>query len=177
VSRGLIIVDVQRDFLPGGALGVPDGDEVIAPINALAANPAFDVVLATRDWHPPNHASFIQQGGQWPAHCVQGTPGAQLSERLDHKHIDVVIDKGVSVEGEGYSGFESDQLGTLLRTERIVAVTIVGLATDYCVAATARDALREGLLVTIDRSAVRGIDSERSEQVLRELQDAGAVIH
>jgi nicotinamidase/pyrazinamidase len=176
VSQALIIVDVQQDFLPGGALGVPDGDEVIEPINALAADPAFDVVFATRDWHPSNHASFAEQGGPWPAHCVQGTPGAELSQRLDHEHIDVVIDKGVTVDGDGYSGFESEQLRTLLRTERVVAATIVGLATDYCVAATARDALREGLIVTIDRDAIRGIDTEGTERALRELQDAGAVI-
>ena len=176
MSRALIIVDVQRDFLPGGALGVPDGDQVIDRINELSADGDFDVVLATRDWHPEDHSSFSAEGGQWPPHCVQGTPGAELSPELDHERIDVVIDKGASREGEGYSGFETGELGTLLRTERVTAVTVTGLAIDYCVAATARDGLREGFLVTIDRAGVRGIDADGSERALAELEDSGAVI-
>lgn len=176
MSRALIIVDVQRDFLPGGPLGVPDGDAVIERVNELARDGGFDVVLATRDWHPQDHSSFSAQGGPWPPHCVQGTPGAELSPELDHERIDAVIDKGASREGEGYSGFETGELGTLLRTERVTAVTVTGLATDHCVAATARDALREGFLVTIDRAAVRGIDREGSERALAELQGVGAVI-
>jgi len=176
MSRALIIVDVQRDFLPGGPLGVPDGDAVIERINELARGGEFDVVLATRDWHPQDHSSFSAQGGPWPAHCVQDTSGAELAPELDHERIDAVIDKGASREGEGYSGFETGELGTLLRTERVTELTITGLATDYCVAATARDALREGFLVTIDRGAVRGIDREGSERVLTELQGSGAVL-
>jgi nicotinamidase/pyrazinamidase len=176
VARALIIVDVQRDFLPGGALAVPDGDEVIAPIGALVAGGGFDVVLATRDWHPPDHVSFKSRGGPWPAHCVQGTDGAELDARLPLDRVDVVIDKGTTDDGMGYSAFESDALGTLVRTERIVAATIVGLATDYCVLHTARDAVREGLIVTVDRSAVRGIDADGSQRALDELAAAGAVI-
>jgi nicotinamidase/pyrazinamidase len=176
MSRALIIVDVQRDFLPGGPLGVPDGDQVIDRINELVSGSGFDVVLATRDWHPEDHESFQAQGGPWPPHCVHGTSGAQLAPELDQKRIDVVIDKGTSREGEGYSGFETGELGTLLRTERVTAVTIAGLATDYCVAATARAALREGFLVTIDRAGVRGIDPEGSERVLAELEGSGAVV-
>jgi len=176
MSRALIIVDVQRDFLPGGALAVPDGDQVIGPINELARDGGFDVVLATRDWHPPDHSSFTDEGGPWPAHCVQGTPGAELSPELDRARIDVVIDKGASREGEGYSGFETGELGNLLRTERVTEVTVAGLATDFCVAATARDALREGFLVSVDRAGVRGIDGEASERALAELEGSGAVI-
>jgi nicotinamidase/pyrazinamidase len=176
MSRALIIVDVQRDFLPGGALGVPDGDEVISRINELARADDFDVVLATRDWHPEDHASFVAQGGPWPPHCVQGTAGAELSPDLDRDAIDVVIDKGTSREGEGYSGFETGELGTLLRTERVTDVTLAGLATDYCVSATARDALREGFLVTIDRAGVRGIDPGDSDHALDELSGLGAIL-
>jgi nicotinamidase/pyrazinamidase len=174
VSRALIIVDVQVDFLPGGALAVPDGDAVIGPINALAASSSFDIVLATRDWHPADHASFTEQGGPWPPHCVKGTPGAQLSPALDQGRIDLVIDKGTTAQGEGYSAFESDELRSLLRTERIVAATIVGLATDFCVAATARDALSEGLIITVPREAVRGIDATGEASVLHELEALGA---
>jgi nicotinamidase/pyrazinamidase len=176
LSTALIIVDVQEDFLPGGALAVPGGDAVIEPIRELAAGPAFDVVVATRDWHPPDHVSFVGHGGPWPAHCVQGTPGAELSARLPHERIDLVIDKGTSNDGMGYSAFESDALGSLIRTERITAVTVTGLATDYCVAATARDALREGLIVTVPRHATCGIDSDDSESALQELAAAGAAV-
>src|ERR1700733_3185695 len=94
MTEALLIVDVQNDFLPGGALAVPDGDQVIDRINALAADPRFAVVIATRDWHPPDHDSFEAQGGPWPEHCVRDTPGAQLSDRLDRAHIDAVVDKG-----------------------------------------------------------------------------------
>jgi nicotinamidase/pyrazinamidase len=166
MSRALIIVDVQRDFLPGGALGVPDGDAVIDRINELARDGEFDVVLATRDWHPEDHASFAAQGGPWPPHCVQGTPGAELSPDLARERIDVVIDKGATREGEGYSGFETGELGTLLRTERVTEVTLTGLATDYCVAATARDALRD-----IDELCAALIDSGRWERVTAERLD------
>lgn len=176
MSRALLIVDVQRDFLPGGALAVPDGDAVIEPIAALAADPAFDVVIATRDWHPAHHVSFTERGGPWPPHCIQGEPGAELGPGLPTERIDIVIDKGTTDDGMGYSGFESETLGSLIRTERIRAVTIAGLATEYCVHATARDALREGLRVTIPRAAVRGISPEDSERALDELAAAGAAI-
>jgi nicotinamidase/pyrazinamidase len=174
VSRALIIVDVQVDFLPGGALAVPDGDAVIEPINALAANPSFDIVIATRDWHPADHASFTAQGGTWPPHCVKGTRGAQLSEALDQRRIDLVIDKGTTAQDEGYSAFESDELRSLVRVERVQTATIVGLAADFCVLHTARDALREGLRVTIPRDGVRGIDAEGTESALSELAELGA---
>lgn len=176
MAQALIIVDVQNDFLPGGALAVPHGDEVIAPINALAADPVFDVVVATRDWHPADHASFTDQGGPWPVHCVAGTPGAELAPQLDRATIDVVIDKGTTVDGDGYSAFESDILRELLREEHVVAVTIAGLATDFCVRHTAADALREGLLVTIAGGAIRGIDADGSRAALAELEAGGAVI-
>jgi nicotinamidase/pyrazinamidase len=176
MPEALLIIDVQNDFLSGGALAVPEGDQVIDPINALARDPRFAVVIATRDWHPPDHESFVEHGGPWPAHCVQGTPGAQLSDRLYRDAIDAVIDKGTSREGEGYSGFDSPELRELLRIEQVTAVTIVGLATDVCVKHTAADALRETLRVTIERDAVRGVDAADSEQALRELSQAGALV-
>jgi len=114
MPEALLIIDVQNDFLPGGALAVPDGDEVIAPINALAADPRFAVVIATRDWHPPDHQSFAEQGGPWPAHCVQGTSGAELTDRLNREAIDAVIDTGTRPADEGYSGFENPELRELL---------------------------------------------------------------
>ena len=176
MPEALLIIDVQNDFLPGGALAVPDGDQVIDPINALAADPSFAIVIATRDWHPPNHDSFIEQGGPWPGHCVQGTSGAELSERLNRDAIDAVINTGTTPSDEGYSGFENPELRELLRAEEITAVTIVGLATDVCVKHTAQDAIREALRVTIVRDGVRGIDAQDSEDALADLSNAGAVV-
>jgi nicotinamidase/pyrazinamidase len=176
MPEALLIIDVQNDFLPGGALAVPDGDQVIDPVNALAADPRFAIVLATRDWHPANHDSFVEQGGPWPAHCVQGTPGAELSDRLNREAIDAVIDTGTAPGDEGYSGFENPELRELLRAEEVTAVTIVGLATDVCVKHTAHDAIREALRVTIERDGVRGIDAQDSEDALTRLSELGAVV-
>jgi nicotinamidase/pyrazinamidase len=176
MPEALLIIDLQNDFLPGGALAVTDGDAVIGPINALAGDPRFAVVIATRDWHPADHRSFTEQGGPWPAHCVQGTAGAELTDRLNREAIDAVIDTGTTPEAEGYSGFENDELRELLRMEQVQAVTIVGLATDVCVKHTAHDAIQEGLRVTIERDGVRGIDPEGSAAVLDELSSAGAVV-
>jgi nicotinamidase/pyrazinamidase len=176
VSRALIIVDVQRDFLPGGALPVPDGDAVVPAVRALVGTGDFDVVLATRDWHPADHSSFVSQGGAWPEHCVQGMPGAELEPGIVGLAVDGVIDKGVPVDGPGYSAFESGALLAQPRERGARDVTIVGLATDYCVEATARDALAAGLSVTIDGAAVRGIDPDASQHTLDELAAAGAAI-
>jgi nicotinamidase/pyrazinamidase len=175
MAEALLIVDLQNDFLPpAGALAVPDGDQVIAPIDELVASGRFELVVATRDWHPPDHASFASQGGEWPDHCVRGTPGAQLSARLDVSAVDAVIDKGVERTAAGYSAFEVEALRALLREAHVDAVTITGLATDVCVLHTALDALREGLRVTISTRAVRGIDAHRTAAALAELSDAGA---
>jgi nicotinamidase/pyrazinamidase len=173
--HALVVVDVQNDFLPpDGALAVPAGDEVIEPINALLAGGGFDLVMATRDWHPADHASFISQGGPWPPHCVRDTLGAQISSAIDQGAIDVVIDKGTTRDAEGYSAFESQELRELIRERGLEQLTVTGLATDYCVKHTARDALREGLRVRIPTAAVRGIDADASRQALSELSDAGA---
>lgn len=174
MAEALLIIDVQNDFVAGGALAVPAGAEVITPVNALARDPRFSVVLATRDWHPPDHSSFVSEGGPWPAHCVRDTLGAQLDERLDRDVIDVIIDKGTGRSGPGYSGFENPDLAVVLREHGVDRVTVVGLATDFCVRASALDAVRSGLDVTIVREAVRGIDPQGSAAALAELEAAGA---
>src|SRR5215218_2254484 len=158
MTRALVIVDFQNDFTPGGALAVPDGDEIADRIDALARSGEYDLVVATRDWHPPDHGSFAAQGGPWPPHCVQGTPGAELHPALDRTLVDVVVDKGQVPGTEGYSGFEGTDLGELLRERAVDHVTVVGLATDYCVKNTALDALRNGFTVTVDSTATRGVD-------------------
>jgi nicotinamidase/pyrazinamidase len=175
MAHALVVVDVQNDFLPpAGALALAAGDEVIEPINALLAGGGFDLVVATRDWHPPDHASFISQGGPWPPHCVRDTPGAQISSAIDQAAIDVIIDKGTTRDAEGYSAFESEQLRQLIRERGLELLTVTGLATDYCVKHTAMDALRAGLRVRIPTAAVRGIDANGSRRALSELSGAGA---
>jgi nicotinamidase/pyrazinamidase len=178
VSRALVIVDFQNDFCPGGALAVPDGDAIAARINDLASSVEYELVVATRDWHPPDHGSFADNGGPWPVHCVAGTPGAELHHALDPTPIDAVIDKGQARGTEGYSGFEGTELATLLRDRGVDHVTVVGLATDYCVKNTALDALREGFSVTVDSTATRGVDVEPgdSERALEQVRIAGASV-
>src|SRR4051812_12328700 len=123
MARALVIVDFQNDFTPGGALAVPDGDAIAGRIDALARCGEFDLVVATRDWHPPDHGSFAERGGPWPPHCVQGTPGAELHPALDRALVDVVVDKGRDPGTEGYSGFEDTALGELLRERAVDHVT------------------------------------------------------
>ena len=174
----LIIVDVQNDFLPGGPLAVPDGDAVVPVINRLAGR--YDLVIATQDWHPPGHASFaanhpgkvpgdvIDLDGLpqvlWPAHCVRGTPGADLAAGLCPDPIEAIFRKGTDPAIDSYSGlFDNGHrkrtgLADYLRGRGVTAVAVCGLATDYCVKFTALDAVAEGFAVTLVEDASRGVD-------------------
>jgi nicotinamidase/pyrazinamidase len=172
----LVIVDFQNDFTPGGALAVPHGDEIADRVNELATSGGYELVVATRDWHPRDHGSFKSQGGVWPTHCVAGSGGAELHAALDHCSVDAVVDKGQATDTDGYSAFENPQLLELLKEHEINAVTVVGLATDYCVKNTALDALRGGFEVSVDSAGVRGVDVRPgdSDRALDELRAAGA---
>ena len=174
--EGLVVVDVQNDFCPGGALAVPDGDAVVDPINRLAA--AADFVVATRDWHPVDHGSFSSQGGTWPVHCVQHTPGAQLHDGIDQSRIDAIIDKGQVSDREGYSGFEGTDLEQLLRSRGVDTVHVAGLALDYCVRATALDAKRAGFNVVVHRGATRPVDVQPGDgdRAVQDLREAGVEV-
>ncbi|WP_028063044.1 nicotinamidase [Solirubrobacter soli] len=178
MARALLIIDFQNDFTPGGALAVSEGDTIAPKINALAASGDYDLVIATRDWHPADHGSFQAQGGIWPVHCVAGTQGAQLHPDLDRTKIDITVDKGQAVDTNGYSGFEGTDLEEILRERGVTQVTVVGLATDYCVKNTALDALKAGLEVTVDSTAARGVEVQPgdSEAALAEVRAAGGVI-
>ena len=178
MPEALVIVDFQNDFTPGGALAVPHGDEIAERLNALAGSGDFDLVVATRDWHPPDHGSFADRGGPWPEHCVAGTQGAELHDTLDRARVDVIVDKGQDPATEGYSGFDGTDLAALLRERGIDRVTVAGLATDYCVRATALDALSEGFAVTLDAGASRGIDAEPGDvdRALDEVRAAGGEV-
>ena len=178
MAEALLIIDFQNDFCPGGALPVPDGDAIAARVTELVDSGRFALVVATRDWHPADHASFEAQGGPWPPHCVQGTPGAELHPAVDRSKVDAVVDVGSGQADEGYSGFEKSDLAQILRDNDIDKVTVVGLATDYCVRASALDALREGFEVTVDSAGVRGIDVDPgdSDRALDEVRAAGGTV-
>ena len=170
------MVDMQNDFCAGGALEVPDGNAVIEPINRLARELEF--VVATRDWHPPDHGSFRAQGGPWPVHCVRDTPGAQLHERIDSRQIDAIVDAGRTPEAEGYSGFEHTDLEHLLREHGVDKVHVAGLALDYCVKETALDAARAGFDVTVHLDATRPVEVQAGdgERAVAELRAAGVSV-
>lgn len=174
--QALIVVDVQNDFCAGGALAVPDAEAIIEPINQLAQRMPF--VVATRDWHPPDHSSFAAQGGPWPAHCVRDTPGAELHGAIDSERIDSIVDTGRTPEEQGYSGFEGTELERLLREHEVDTVHVTGLALDYCVEATALDAKRAGFEVVLHRGATRPVEVQDGdgERALAELRRAGITI-
>jgi nicotinamidase/pyrazinamidase len=179
MAEALLIVDYQNDFAaPDGALSVEGGEDIAERINHLAKAGGYDMVVATRDWHPADHGSFTERGGTWPVHCVQDTPGAELHSALDREDVDVVLDKGTDQATDGYSAFETDELATLLRDRGIDKLTVVGLATDYCVKNTAIDAERDGFQVRVDTSAVRGVDLNPgdSDRALAEMREAGVEV-
>ena len=182
----LLVVDFQNDFTPGGALPVAEGDRIAGPINKLLDS--FDLVIATRDWHPPAHGSFrgvevdpakwrgADPPSIWPVHCVQGSPGAELHPALERAKVDIVLDKGQDPNSQGYSAFQDTRLGDLLRERGVDRLFVTGLATDYCVKNSVLDALRLGFDVTVVEDAVRGVDVEPgdSERALRDMEEAGA---
>src|SRR5213080_1243479 len=119
MAEALLIIDFQNDFCPGGALPVPEGDAIAPRVQELIDSGRFDLIVATRDWHPADHASFKEQGGPWPPHCVQDSSGAELHPVLDRGRIDYVVDVGAGREDEGYSGFEKSNLAEILRDNDI----------------------------------------------------------
>ena len=199
MKRALILVDLQNDFMPGGALPVPAGDEVVPVANALARG-GFELVVATRDWHPPDHASFaanhpgkepgdvIELDGErrrlWPVHCVQGSHGAEFVAGLDTTRVERVFHKGTDRTDDGYSTFfdnlrrRSTGLADYLREEGVAAVYLAGVATDYCVRDSALDARHLGLDTFVVIDACRGIDLAPGdvERAVREMREAGVHI-
>lgn len=175
----LLIVDIQRDFLPGGALGVHGGDEVVPILNryiALARRHGIPVV-ATRDWHPADHCSFRARGGPWPEHCVQNTPGAEFSPQLDLPENVIIVSKATHADEEAYSTFSGTRLGQQLHEAGVTRLLIGGLATDYCVRYSARDALAEGFEVILLEDAMRAVDVQPGDgdRAKQEMKAAGAV--
>ncbi len=196
--EALIVVDIQNDFIPGGALAVSDGDAVIPVVNRIM--PRFDFVVASQDWHPADHSSFAsqhvgQQPGDvidingvsqvmWPDHCIQHCPGASFAAGLDVYHFDQVIRKGEDRQIDSYSAFyDNDRqkatgLHEWLQEHKINRVAVCGLATDYCVKFTVLDALKLGYETTLIRDAVRGVNltDGDSDKAVEEMKAAGASI-
>lgn len=196
MSQALIVIDVQNDFCPGGALAVPGGDAIVAPINAMMAG--FETVILTQDWHPSGHSSFatshagkapfetveMAYGTQvlWPDHCVQGSTGAEFHPDLNTSG-DLILRKGFRTAIDSYSAFfENDQttptgLQGYLDSRGISQITLVGLATDFCVAYSALDAARLGYQVTVDMQSCRAIDLDGSlAQAISQMQAAGVIL-
>jgi nicotinamidase/pyrazinamidase len=174
----LILVDVQKDFLPGGALPVPRGDEIIPIlndyINVFKSSKAR--LFATRDWHPPNHMSFKQFGGPWPPHCIQQTEGAKFHPYLKLPLDVTIISKAMDSERESYSGFDCTPLARDLKTNGVSRVFVGGLATDYCVKRTVLNGIALGFEVVLLSDATRGINvkPDDSEKAISEMEEAGA---
>ena len=198
MAPALILVDIQNDFLPSGALPVPHGDEVVPVANRVM--PAFSLVVATQDWHPRDHGSFaanhagkqpgdvIQLHGLsqilWPVHCVQNSAGAEFAAGLQSHLISAVFPKGIDPTIDSYSGFFDNQqrrstgLADYLAQHQVSEVYIVGLATDYCVKFTALDARRLGLKTTLIEDGCRGVNMQPDDvaSAIREMRDAGVAI-
>lgn len=194
--NALIIVDVQNDFLPGGALSVPDGDAVIPVVNSLQKN--FDLVVATQDWHPEDHKSFASMhGGKkvfeeimldglpqvlWPDHCVQETYGAEFSSLLNSKKIEAIFRKGMDKNIDSYSGFfdngkkKATGMGDYLKGRGVTSIYVIGLAADYCVNFTGLDGLELGFESTIIMDATRAIDEENLKKTMEEFKEKGGKI-
>jgi nicotinamidase/pyrazinamidase len=194
-NEALIVIDVQNDFCPGGALAVEGGDEIISRINGLMGD--FATVVLTQDWHPADHASFaanhpgaapfslttMPYGPQvlWPTHCVQGTIGAEFHDDLKTEPAQLIVRKGFRAEIDSYSAFfENDRttatgLEGYLRNRGVTSVTLVGLATDYCVAYSALDAARLGFKATVLEGATRAIDMNGSLAEARDKMRAAGV--
>ena len=179
-SDALLIVDVQRDFCPGGALAVPDGDAVVPVLNQWidAARDAGTAIFASRDWHPSDHVSFLEQGGPWPLHCVAETTGAAFHPDLALPVSATIIDKGTGSQREAYSAFEGTDLAAQLQAAGIERLWVGGLALDYCVRASVLDARRiAGLPVQVILNATRAVEVQPGDgsRALDDMRSAGAV--
>ena len=173
MKRALLIIDVQNDFCPGGALPVPEGDRVVPMINSIMDR--FDLVIATRDLHPEESIHFKK----WPKHCIRNTPGAAFHPALKMEGVNKIISKGTGNKDDGYSAFETEEINLpeYLKSNDIVELYFTGLATEYCVKASAMDAVRSGFKTFVIEDAVRGIDVHPGdiEKAISEMKTAGIV--
>ena len=174
----LIVVDVQNDFLPGGALPVPGGDKIVPVLNEWieAARQGAVLVAASRDWHPPDHVSFDDRGGPWPRHCVQHSEGAGFPPDLRLPENAVIISKGTDSDRDAYSAFDQTPLAELLKQRGVRRIWVGGLALDVCVRSTVLDAIESGFQTYVIRNATKPIDEQGGRNALDEMRRAGAAI-
>ena len=174
----LILVDVQNDFCPGGALAVREGDLVVGVLNQYIHHfqSRLAPIFATRDWHPRNHISFKERGGPWPPHCVQNTKGADFHSNLNIPYGTTIVSKGFLMDQDAYSGFQGTDLGMRLREKGLKHTFIGGLATDYCVKNTVLDSLKYGFETYLLVDAIRGVNVRGgdAEKAIEEMVQAGA---
>jgi len=179
-ADALLIVDVQNDFCPGGALSVPQGDEVVPVLNEWirAATKSGARIVVSRDWHPPDHCSFQERGGPWPRHCVQQTRGAEFHPALQLPPQAQIVSKGTKANADDYSAFKGTGLAQELKRAEIARVWIGGLALDYCVRATVLDALAAGFQAHLIADATRAVKlhGDDEQRTLDELSAAGCAI-
>jgi nicotinamidase/pyrazinamidase len=175
-TDAIIIVDVQNDFCTGGALPVPEGDQVIPALNDYIKIFKNNQIFATRDWHPPNHISFKPQGGTWPPHCIQNTEGAKFHPDLKLPRDTTIISKAMDPNKEAYSGFDGTELANTLQKAGVTRVFIGGLATDYCVKNTVLDARELGFEAVLLLDAIRGInlDPDDATRAVAKMTSQGA---
>lgn len=200
MKKALIIVDVQNDFCQGGALEVPNANEVIPYINSLTEHNHYEEVILTQDFHPANHKSFASNNGKqvgetiilngkeqfmWPNHCVQGTFGAEFHQELDTTKVTKIIQKGTNPEKDNYSGFESSsltptpsELDTYLKSKNIEMVEVVGLALDYCVKYTCLDAVKNGYITCLHFNGTKAVNvkPENGKNTIYQLIENGVTI-
>jgi len=177
-NDALLLVDVQKDFLPGGALAVPNADKILPFLNAyikIFSNRGLNIYL-TRDWHPKDHCSFKECGGLWPKHCVQESEGAKFAEELIIPDNAIIISKATDKDKDAYSGFDNTELDSLLKSKNIERLFVGGLATDYCVKATVLDALSLGYKVFVLLDAIKAVNVNPNDEevALLEMKDKGA---
>ncbi len=173
----LVVVDLQIDFCLGGALAVSEGDLIVPLVNRLLAL-SRPFKAATRDWHPAGHVSFQAQGGLWPPHCVAETPGARFHPGMDADRVDLIISKGALKDADAYSGFDGTRLAAELKSRGVRRIFVCGLATDYCVRATALDGRSEGLEVVVLEDAIRAVDVKPGDgdRAIQEMLGAGCAL-
>jgi len=174
-KAALVVVDVQRDFCEGGALAAGNTLSLLEPLKNFIeeARRKGVLVVFTQDWHPENHSSFKMNGGPWPVHCVAGQSGADLMPPLRAEAGDVVIHKGVGVDGAGYSGFDQTPLEKELHAKEITRVGVAGIATEYCVRATALDALKAKFETAILTDLIRAVRDADVPTIVEEMKNAG----
>jgi nicotinamidase/pyrazinamidase len=171
----LIVVDVQRDFCESGALAVADTLSLLKPLRKCIdeARRAGAVIVYTRDWHPDDHSSFMSGGGPWPVHCVANTKGAEFMPPLQPEKEDIIVSKGIPVDGPGYSGFDDTGLAQKLGELGVNQIAVTGIATEYCVRATALDGEKAGFESVVLKDLVRAVRPEETAKVLEELERGG----